>query len=186
MRTISYPDNYLIARGSITIQSLKNKLQYPFGDLHAYDSNPSLESEKASLFLIAVGKEGPPFAAKRLALSQLSFPLVFELTTDDLLFPYTPDAYAKSANSQDTVVVTAVLTKGDDLGQIVGNEEFGYGLSEFTTFAGKKIRGEAKLVIDPSLFGKYSKKAPLKDDERQLFQSISNAIQRKELGSRIK
>lgn len=137
------------------------------------------------MYLVAVGKEGPPFAAKRIALSQLSFPYVFEITTDDLLFPYTPQAYAKSVNSQDTVVVSAIFTRDDDLGQIVGNEEFGFGLSEFTTFAGKKVRGLAKLSIDPGLFGTNSKKPLLQEPERQIFQRIGNEIKRREASPSI-
>jgi len=41
--------------------------------------DPSLGGDDATLFLLAVGREGPPLAAKSISLKQLKFPITFEV-----------------------------------------------------------------------------------------------------------
>ena len=47
--------------------------------------------------------------AKSLKLSNLQFPVPFQLTTDDLIFPYNADIWRQSPLSKDTIAVTAIL-----------------------------------------------------------------------------
>ena len=61
--------------------------RYPLGFADAVSLDPLYDNDKAALILTAVGRSGPPVAAKRYQLKTVQFPLVFEMTTEDLLFP---------------------------------------------------------------------------------------------------
>lgn len=50
---------------------------------------PELDTDQARLIIAAFGKDGPPVAAKRLTVKGRDFPVVIELTADDLAFPLT-------------------------------------------------------------------------------------------------
>jgi hypothetical protein len=84
-----------VARGSVTLEASDTvgKNLYPYGLFHAVDLDSIYDTEDASLFLLAVGRQGPPLAAKRIPLKPLSFPFTFEITSEDLLFPYTENSF---------------------------------------------------------------------------------------------
>lgn len=50
---------------------------------------PYLDTDEARLIVAAFGKDGPPVAAKRLTVTGREFPVIIELTADDLAFPLT-------------------------------------------------------------------------------------------------
>lgn len=50
---------------------------------------PDLNTGETKLIVAAFGKDGPPVAARRLTVQGRQFPLVVELTVDDLMFPLT-------------------------------------------------------------------------------------------------
>ena len=119
--------------------------------MKATDIDQSYDSEDASLFILAVGREGPPLAAKKYHLNQLQFPFVFEITSDDLIFPYTQDAWLKSSNSKDTIAITAIVSSSKNLGEPSNTEKFGFGLSEPVVFAGVLSRSPAKVIIQDKI-----------------------------------
>ena len=80
-KVIQYPEGRLLARGTIKLQDTAPN---PYGFVKASDIDPTYDNEQASLFILAVGRDGPPLAAKRYQLQNLNFPVVFEVTTDDL------------------------------------------------------------------------------------------------------
>ena len=90
----------LIARGIIALPSSiggGDPSEFPFGYPSAISLDEAFANEKASLILTAISKQGPPVAAKRFnLLKDLKFPFIFELTTDDLLFPYNTEIWEKS------------------------------------------------------------------------------------------
>lgn len=129
---------------------------FPNGLLKISDLNEELNTDKSRLFVLAVGREGPPVAALRYNLKDLSFPFVFEVTSDNLIFPYTPEAWLKSSNSKDTVALTAILSADEYLATPSNTEWVGFGLSEPIVIAGTNGRTTAKLAvsnkIDKSLY----------------------------------
>lgn len=50
---------------------------------------PGLDTDDTRLIVAAFGKDGPPVAAKRLTVKDRQFPVIVELTVDDLAFPLT-------------------------------------------------------------------------------------------------
>ena len=86
--------DYQIVKGLVYLLTAQERIdttEYPFGLPDAASLDPELATSKATLILTAVGKDGPPFAAKRFPLRSLKFPFPFEITTRDLIFPYTKE-----------------------------------------------------------------------------------------------
>lgn len=144
---IQYPEGKLIARGVVTLGA-DNSKGNPFGYSAATDYDPSYDNKDATLFLLAVGREGPPLAARKLPAKDVKFPLVFELTTSDLIFPYTEDAWLKSTNSKDTIALTAIITPANRIAEPNDSERFGFGVSDPITFAGKLSRDSANINVE--------------------------------------
>jgi len=100
---------------------------------------------------------GPPLAAKSYPLKDIQFPFVFELlSNEDLLFPYTEDAWLKSDNAKDSIATTAILSSSNQLSAPANTERYGFGLSEPITFAGVLTRSSTNIgvtgKIDSSLY----------------------------------
>lgn len=174
-KELQYPDGFLISRGSVILDSPGSQSLYPLGLSKASDLDPVYSSDTASLFVLAVGREGPPMAAKRYFLKDVTFPLVLELTTDDLLFPYTPEAWTKNANSKDSIAMTAIITASPTLSTSTGTERYGFAISDPIIFAGKPSRTSATMRVA----GKIDK-ALYSDSERALLDSIDQEILRHE------
>ena len=56
-RELQYPEGKLIARGTIILNA-GDPTNYPYGYLKATDVDPSFDSDKATLFILGVGREG--------------------------------------------------------------------------------------------------------------------------------
>ncbi|KAJ1428863.1 hypothetical protein B484DRAFT_396651 [Ochromonadaceae sp. CCMP2298] len=153
-RQLTYPEGKLVARGSVSI--LGGSDSRPMGYSKASEVEPAYDTDTATLFILAVGREGPPLAAARFPLKGMEFPFLFEVTSDDLVFPYTTDAWQKSGNSKDTIALTAIISSSGALSKPVNMERFGFGVSNPLTFAGKLTRSPALLnikdKIDASLY----------------------------------
>ncbi len=100
-----YPDGKLIGRGIVKLvpnADTPNQLKafqasFPYGYPDAAALDPAF-SEEGTMFVLAVGRDGPPLAAKRIKTKDVAFPIAFELTSSDLVFPYTPEAWIASPN----------------------------------------------------------------------------------------
>ena len=103
---------------------------YPLGLAAARDLDPALGGDKATLILTAVGLEGPPLAARKLKLADLAFPLTFEITTADLLFPYNAQIWEQSKLSMCSIAVTAVLDDDGLLATPSAAARFGFALAD--------------------------------------------------------
>lgn len=109
--------------------------QYPLGFQQARDLDPSFGDNNACLLLTAVGREGPPLAAQKVPkLGSLKFPLVFDLTTDDLIFPYNRAIFEKSKMARDSVGVTAILDSDCVLATPSATSRFGFALSDVKAY----------------------------------------------------
>eukprot|EP01036_Dinobryon_divergens_P025848 gene25851-34436_t len=145
-KALQYPEGRLIARGVIILSPQQSE---PYGFTSAGDLDPAFTSDTASLFILGVGREGPPLAAKRIPLKNLEFPLVFELKSDtDLLFPYTEEAWVQSTNAKDSIATTVILSSSNALSQPANNERYGFALSDPMTFAGVLTRSSATIGIN--------------------------------------
>lgn len=163
-KEILYPDGKLLARGVVMLtpnQGSKDfdKVNFPMGLLKATDMDENLADDKASLFILAVGREGPPVAALKVPLNSVTFPYVFEITSDQLMFPYTPDAWTKSSNSKDAVALTAIVSKDDLLATPSDSEWVGFAISNPVQIAGTNGRTTAKIGISSKINkGLYTEK----------------------------
>lgn len=145
-KEIAYPAGRLVAKGSITLKN-QDSQALPLGFRSAADIDAVYTSNDASLFVLAIGREGPVLAAKKYPLKDLQFPMVFELVSSDLLPPNTEESWAESANSKDSVALTAIISSSGALAQPQGFERIGLGVSDPVTFAGAKIRSTARINV---------------------------------------
>lgn len=171
-RQLQYPEGKLISRGTIVLNA-GDSTSYPFGFLKATDLDPLYGSDTSTLFILGVGREGPPLAAKRFKLNELKFPFSFELTTSDLLFPYTEEAYKSSSNSKDSIATTAIISSSNSLAHPANNERYGFGLSNPATFAGVLTRSAAGISVTGKIDGTlYSQ------EETDLLDSVDKELDR--------
>ena len=179
-RQLKYEDGKLIAKGSIILSTENlnnvNKKDFPLG----FDS-PSAYSDEfnkgtPTLFILGVGREGPPLAAKRYQIQDITFPFVFELTTDDLLFPYTPEAWKSSSNSLDTIAVTAIITPTAALAEPNPITLLMFGFSEPVTIAGKLTRSAAQLSAN--IQNKVNTKL-YTDEEKGLLMNVDKELEKR-------
>jgi len=129
----------LIAKGVVSISPPPDigldQSMYPLGYNKAALLDNAFSSPNAALILTAVGREGPPCAAKRITpLSKIDFPYAFEITSKDLLFPYTRDAWIKSPLSSDSIAVTAILDTDGKLTTPSETSRFGFAISDPKSF----------------------------------------------------
>ena len=141
---------YSTSTGAAILQpSGTNLQQFPLGvkDVSALD--PTFNSPDATLFILGVGREDlTPVAAKKLRLTEITFPLVFELESSDLVFPYTKDAWISSPSSKDSIAVTCILSPGDKLAVPNTLNLIGFGVSDPVNIGGSSQRGTARIFIN--------------------------------------
>jgi hypothetical protein len=171
-KELTYPAGKLIARGVIQLSTEGLQASdFPFGLENAALIDPEFGVDKASMIVLAIGREGPPVAAKRFSLKDTTFPLVFEITTDDLLFPYNAEAWQESKLSKDTIAVTAILNSEGRLSSQNAVQRLGFATSDLTVFAGTKQRSSAGVVVSAKLDNKmYSA------DELQILSGIDDGL----------
>ena len=113
-----------------------------------------------------------PVAAKRMSLTDITFPYAFELNSDDLVFPYTPEAYLASENRKDSVALTVILSPDGLLASTEGvRERIGFALSEPVQIAGTFGRTTANINVNGKIDTKlYS------DSERKLLSEMDRQL----------
>jgi len=144
-RQIKYSEGQLIATGKVILGPETPTLPLGFSKPSLLSSE--LADDKATLFILAVGRDGPPLAAKRYTVSEMKFPFVFEILDSDLIFPYTPEAWRQSSNSKDTIAVTALLSPTNLLATPNPYTKVGFGLSQPLNIAGLISRSPAKVAV---------------------------------------
>jgi len=176
-RQIKYPEGKLIATGKIILGETNSNL--PLGLVKPSLLNNEFDNDKSTLFLLAVGREGPPLAAKKLKVNDIEFPIVFEILDTDLIFPYTPDAWKNSANSKDTIAITALLSPTNLLATPNPSTKVGFGISQPLNIAGLLSRSPAKVVVkdnvDTTLYSQ---------EEIKLLSGVDNELDRINKGQR--
>lgn len=171
----TYVTGELIARGTVKLipsGAGSDPSQFPFGLPNAASLDAAFDNDDATLFLTAVGREGPPVAAKKYKLKDLKFPFIFEITTSDLIFPYTPDAWLKSSFSADIMAVTCILDVDGLLVTPSANDRFGFALSNPTALGGVFQRTEAKLDVSLKSDGR-----PYTPEEAELLGRVDRLAQ---------
>jgi hypothetical protein len=96
---------------------------------------------------------------------------VFELLTDDLLFPYTPEAWIKTSQSKDSIALTAIISPDGALASPNALELIGFAISEPVNIAGTFQRSTAKVVLS----GKVDTKLYTKD-EISILSSVDSGL----------
>eukprot|EP01041_Mallomonas_annulata_P009873 gene9873-20539_t len=176
-RGATYEIGDLLARGVVTLPppAGADPTQYPLGlpDAGALDSE--LNNDKAVIYLTAVGREGPPVAAKRFLLNDITFPFRFEITTNDLLFPYTPEAWRKASASSDTVAVTCILDADGSLTTPSAGDRFGFAISDPEPLSGSFQRSEAKVSVNLKSDGR-----PYSEEEMEVLSRLDRELSRLE------
>ena len=93
-----------------------NLQTFPLGVRDTTSLDTVFSDPDATLFILGVGREDlNPIAAKKVKLKDAVFPLVFELETADLIFPYTKESWAATSSSKDSIAVTCILSAGEKL-----------------------------------------------------------------------
>lgn len=117
-------------------------------------------------------REGQPVAAKRMSLLDIKFPYAFELNSDDLVFPYTKEAYLASEQRKDSIALTVILSPDGLLASTEGvRERIGFALSEPVQVAGTFGRTTANIQVNGKIDTKlYS------DSERKLLSEMDRQL----------
>jgi hypothetical protein len=195
-KELMYPEGYLIAKGSVILSTgdnndnqrtgafpfgtnpsekkkgLDSNPLYPYGYAEATEISPDYDTDDAPLFIVAVGREGHALAAKKIPLKNLVFPYTFELTVDDLLFPYNKEVWMKSGASKDSIATTAIISSANRLSISTGTERFGFGVSDPIIFAGKLSRSATQMKIAGKVL-----KVEYRENERALLEAIDRQIE---------
>jgi hypothetical protein len=177
-REIKWPEGRLIARGAVLLQPTGTDLsQFPLGVLDVSALDPVFSGDESSLFILGVGRDNlQPVAAKKIKLKDLTFPLMFELETADLIFPYNAESWTASSNSKDSIAVTCIISPGNKLSTPNTLNLIGFALSEPVNIAGSLQRSTARIFvngrIDTNLYTK---------EEVTLLSGIDTALENKSL-----
>lgn len=170
-------NNFLIAKGLIALPASTNEdvdpLSFPLGFMEATSLDSSYGSKDAALFITAIGKQGPPLAAQKYSLNQIKFPFYFEITSDDLLFPYTPAAFVKNPISKDAIAVTAIIDCDGILSTPNTCERFGFAISDPIKVDDLITRTEAKITVSLKSDGK-----PYDDKDIELLSRVDSELKR--------
>ena len=163
-RELLWPGGRLIARGAALLMPQGvDPSAFPYGVSNLNALDPAFSTDEATLFILGVGREDlTPIAAKTIPAKDLTFPLIFELETSDLIFPYTPDAWTASDKSKDSIAVTCILSPGRKLATApIANNVLnlvGFAVSEPVNIAGTFQRSTARVFIngriDSSMYSK--------------------------------
>jgi len=148
----------LIGKGLVALPATSNEdvdpLSFPLGFIDPSSLDTQYSNKDATMIITAVGRNGPPVAAKKYNLNEVKFPFYFEITTDDLLFPYTKDAWKKSPLSKDSIAITAILDCDGSLSTPNSCERFGFAISDSIKIDDEITRTEAKITISLRSDGK--------------------------------
>ena len=181
--------DFNIITGTVSISSqllATDPANYPLGLMDASSLSSKFSSnDKASLIVTAVGRNGPPLAARKYQLKDMKFPFLFSLSTRDLMFPYNREIWAKSSVSTDTLAVTCVLDPDGMLSKPDIEERFGFTISDKIN-TGSRVsldsgipigagavggRGEVRVVVSLRSDGKEYSEA-----ERELLAKIDSFL----------
>ena len=164
----------VIAKGSVMIAATMYGVDaslYPLGFPEASELDVAFNNEEATMVITAVGRDGPPVAAKRMKLKGLQFPMQFELTTSDLIFPYTAKAWSNSPLSKDSIAVTCILDTDGALITPSPFDRFGFAISAPAVLGDLSERTDAKVSINLKSDGhKYT------TDEFDLLSRVDNFL----------
>jgi len=176
-KELLYPEGKLIGRGIVKLVPERDGKLFPYGltDPVVFDEN--LSDKRSSLFVLAVGRDGLPVAAKRLLLRDLTFPYAFEINDDDLVFPYTKEAYLQSEKRLDSVALTVIISPDGLLASTEAvQERIGFALSEPIRIAGSFGRTTANIDVKGKIYTKlYS------ESERGLLSQMDNQLDKMSL-----
>lgn len=145
-------NNDIIGLGLVALPASSNEevdpIAYPLGFADATSLDSKYSSKEASLIITAVGKQSNfPLAGKKYELNKIKFPFYFEITTKDLMFPYTALSEADRRKlSTDSVAITAILDCDGKLSTSDACERFGFSISDPIKLDGVMSRTEAKIT----------------------------------------
>eukprot|EP01031_Cornospumella_fuschlensis_P041871 gene41871-51110_t len=167
-----------VAKAMVTLLPTRSDIdptQYPLGLTEAVSLDSAFDSDEAALLCSAVGRQEAPVASKKFKLKDVKFPLFLEMTTKDLMFPYTPEAWLASPLSQDNIAVTCVLDPDGRLATPEASDRYGFGISDHLTDADSGVvkRGEARVNINFKSDGR-----PYSSVELELLGRIDNELDR--------
>ena len=159
IETLDFNDVNTIVKGVVSIRADGASIaDFPLGYPDATSLNEAFGDKRAYLYITAVGKNGPPFAAKRYRLNSIRFPFEFTVSIDDLLFPYNRDTWLKSPLSKGPVVVTGVIDQDGVLATSSDIDRFGFAISDpenkDDTFSRTPANVEINLKSDGKMYSK--------------------------------
>jgi len=179
-KELQMKDGQLIARGTVTLLSdALNAKTNPMGYPDAMTLDGAYSDPASTMFVLCVGREGSvPLAAKAYPLNELKFPMVFEVESSDLLFPYTPEAWLASTNRADTIAVSVFITPDSVINRPNEHVRVGFALSDPVTIAGVLTRATAAVQIQTKLDSKL-----YTPEETALLTSVDNGLSSNKLAN---
>jgi hypothetical protein len=148
--------------------------QYPLGIVDALTLNEYFDKDKSVLIITAVGRDGPPLAAKKYKVANIRFPFFFELTTNDLLFPYNTEVWATSPLSSDAISLACILDTDGVLSSPSQFDRFGFAISDPIVKDDVVTRREAQVNIQFPTDGR-----PYEKSEIELLKRIDSELEKK-------
>ena len=94
----------------------------------------AFDTINATIFVSVFARTGPPVAALRIPLKQkggiVQFPLAFEVTSRDLLFPLTPEAWITDARNKGEMGIAATIDSDGKIATGDTKDLIGFGISK--------------------------------------------------------
>lgn len=106
-------------------------------------------------------------------MKDITFPYAFEVLSEDLVFPYTKEAWLASSNSKDTIALTVIISPDNLLATPNAVERIGFALSEPVQVAGTFGRTTANINVN----GKVDTKL-YTEEEKTLLAGVDRELDR--------
>lgn len=145
--------------------------QFPLGVANP-DTVDTKYSASTAVICTAIGKEGPPVAARKFHITNTPFPIFVELNTDDLLFPYTKEAWISSALNKDNTAMTCILDTDGKLQTPSITDRYGFAISDPILEGGILRRNEAEISLKFQPSGK-----PYTDSELTILKKLDEELE---------
>ncbi len=147
--------------------------QFPLG-ITSPETGDAKYTESTAVICTAIGKEGPPVAARKFHITNTPFPIFVELNTEDLLFPYTKDAWISSPLNKDNTAMTCVLDTDGKLQTASITDRYGFAISDPIIENDVLRRNEAEISLKSQPSG-----MPYTDSELAILKNLDEELESK-------
>ena len=113
---------------------------------------PEFDTANATMFVSVFARSGPPVAALRIPLKQadgtVQFPLAFDVTSQDLLFPLTREAWKTDARNKGEMGIAATIDGDGRIATGDTKDLIGFGISKPVPIGGQVEMTSCQIKLD--------------------------------------